>query len=92
MKINIYDYFLSSTSILFFLVGALLFFEVLRPFSDLKIDGPLALSCCIMGALISGFLLWFDVGSIPINIISLFLNLALIAGMCIMLYLASNIF
>jgi hypothetical protein len=32
------------------------------------------------------------VGSIPINTICLFLNLALIAGMCIMLYLASKIF
>jgi hypothetical protein len=58
----------------------------------LKIDGPLALSCCVMGALISGFLLWLDLGNISINIICLILNLAFIAGMCIMLYLASNIF
>jgi len=92
MQINIYDYFLPSISILCFLVGALLFFEVLRPFSDLKIDGPLALSCCVVGALISAFLLWFDLGNISINIICLILNLVFIAGMCIMLYLASKIF
>lgn len=92
MKITIYDYFLSSISILCFLLGVLLFFEVLRPFSDLKIDGPLALSCCVMGALISGCLLWFNLGNISINIICLILNLVVIAGICTMLYMASKIF
>jgi len=92
MKINVYEHFLPSISILCFLVGALLFFEVFRPFSDLKIDGPLAMSTCVMGALISGLLLCFNLGNISINITCLILNLALITGMCVMLYLASKIF
>jgi len=92
MTINIYDYFISSIAIIFFLVGGLLFFEVIRPFNDLKIDGPLALSCCVIGALISCFLLWFHLGNISLNIISLILNSASIASICVMLYLTSNIF
>jgi hypothetical protein len=41
---------------------------------------------------LSGFLLWFNFGITSINIICLFFNLALITGICIMLYLASKIF
>ncbi|MDN3649685.1 hypothetical protein QWZ13_12245 [Reinekea marina] len=86
------NYLLSTISILFFILGALLIFEVIRPYSNLKVDGPLGLSCFVLGALISGCFLWFSFGVIAINMISLALNLVFIVWVCVMLYMASNIF
>jgi hypothetical protein len=67
---------LSLTSLLALGLGALLFFEIIRPFHDNNIDIPMAIGAAVVGVLLSASALIFRKGALVLNIVALVLNLA----------------
>jgi hypothetical protein len=64
--------------------GALLFFEIIRPFHDNNIDIPLAIGAAVVGALLSVGALILRKGAVALNIVAPLLNLAALAvGACL---------
>ena len=61
-------------------LGILLFVEVIRPFRDLSIDGPLALFSWGSGAGLALVTLWLRGRSVILSAVSLSLNLVLSNG------------
>src|SRR5213076_2889696 len=61
-------------------LGILLFVEVIRPFHDLSIDGPLALLSWGSGAGLALVTLWLRGRSVILSAVSLSLNLVLLVA------------
>src|SRR5688572_25543349 len=70
---------LSFVSLGLLVVGLLLFFEVARPFRDLSIDGPIAMSAWSAGSLLGVVVVWLRRGSRVLSISALGLNLFALA-------------
>jgi hypothetical protein len=79
---------LLATVLLIF--GLLLFFEEIRLYHDLEIDGPLALACWSLGIVISGYAVWKKVGNRALNIVLLVLNLLILALVLLLLHFISG--
>ena len=69
------QHFTAPVAFIFFVVGALLMFEIFRPFHDLRIDGPIAMVCWILGVIVAGFGMWFYRSHMGWHAIALGLNL-----------------
>src|SRR5437762_14034648 len=72
-------------------LGILLFAEVIRPFHDLSIDGPLALFSWESGAGLALVTLWLRGRSVILSAMSLSLNLLLLVAALVILWLVSQI-
>ena len=70
--------------------GLLLLFEVVRPFRDLAIDGPIAMGAWSAGFLLAVIALWLRRGSRALSIIALVLNLLALACVSAILYSLSG--
>jgi hypothetical protein len=57
-----------------FVLGALLILEVLRPFRDLKIDGPIALLFWIIGIVCAALSLWLKKDHVVLHWTLILLN------------------
>ena len=75
-------------SILLTAMGALLFFEIIRPFRDMKLDGPLAMSSLIAAAAVSGWALYQKKGNKGLNIAILAINAVALGGLLLLLAMA----
>jgi hypothetical protein len=75
-------------SFLLLVFGALLAFEVIRPFRDLAIDGPIALACWGIGVLLAALALWLRQGIFALNVTALVLNILALLAMGALLLLA----
>ena len=71
-------------------IGLLLIFEVIRPFRDLAKDGPLAMTCWCVGALIAISCFFGRQRSIAVAIIGLLVNLLPITALAAVLLLLSH--
>ena len=71
-------------------LGILLFVEVIRPFHDLSIDGPLALFSWGSGAGLALVTLWLRGRSVILSAMSLSLNLLLLVAALVILWLVSH--
>jgi ABC-type uncharacterized transport system permease subunit len=80
-----------AASLALLVLGLLLVFEVIRPFRDLSIDGPIAMGCWVAGALLAAVALWRRQGARAANIVALALNvLALLTMGGLLLLLATS--
>jgi hypothetical protein len=70
--------------------GLLLFFEVVRPFRDLAIDGPIAMGAWSAGFLLAVIALWLRGGSRALGIVALVLNLLALVCVSAILYSLSG--
>jgi uncharacterized membrane protein HdeD (DUF308 family) len=70
--------------------GLLLFYEVIRPFRDLEIDGLLALVCWGLAVLVNGIAIWRKLGSRALNLTVLLLNLLVLTGVLALLMVLSS--
>lgn len=70
--------------------GALLVLEVVRPFRDLAIDGPIAVGCWSAGLLLAVAAIWLRRGSLLLSVAALCLNLLALVGISLVLYSLSN--
>jgi ABC-type uncharacterized transport system permease subunit len=71
-----------------FVLGLLLFLEMLRPFRDLRKDGPLALAAFALGALTAGTALVLGCGPALLAAVALGLNALALAAALLLLRLA----
>jgi hypothetical protein len=71
-------------------LGILLFVEVIRPFHNLSIDGPLALLSWGSGAGLALVTLWLRGRSVIFSAVSLSLNLVLLVTALVILWLVSH--
>ncbi len=71
-------------------VGGLLICEVIRPFRDLAIDGPIALSCWGMGAMLGLLCFFLKRRSLVFAIISLAANVLPLLGALVLWWLLSQ--
>lgn len=78
----------AGASFLLLALGALLAFEVIRPFRDLAIDGPIALACWGIGVLLAALALWLRQGIFALNVTALVLNILALLAMGALLLLA----
>lgn len=78
----------AAASFLLLALGALLAFEVIRPFRDLAIDGPIAMGCWVLGAALAAVALWFRQGVFALNVTALVLNVFALLAMGALLLLA----
>ena len=76
---------LSFVSLGLLVVGLLLLFEVVRPFRDLSIDGPIAMSAWSVGFLLGVVAVWLRRGSRALSISALALNLLALAAVSVVL-------
>lgn len=74
-------YILSMLSLALFILGVLLFFEVIRPFRDLELDMPIAIGSWSAGIVLAGIALWFRLGHPAINWAALILNALALAAL-----------
>ena len=65
-------------------------YEVIRPFHDLSIDGPLALFSWGSGAGLALVTLWLRGRSVILSAVSLSLNLVLLVAALVILWLVSH--
>ncbi len=79
---------LAGASFVLLVVGALLAFEVIRPFRDLAVDGPLAMACWGLGMLLPAIALWLRQGLFALNVTALVLNVFALLAMGALLLLA----
>ena len=77
---------LSFVSLGLFAAGLLLLFEVVRPFRDLSIDGPIAMAAWSFGFLLAVVAVWWRRGSRTLGIVALLLNLLAIVIVSAMLF------
>jgi hypothetical protein len=78
----------AAASFLLLALGALLAFEVIRPFRDLASDGPIAIGCWGLGVLLAAAGLWFRQGVFALNVAALVLNVLALLAMGALLLLA----
>lgn len=78
----------AAASFLLLALGALLAFEVIRPFRDLAIDGPIAMACWGLGVVLPALALWLRQGSFALNVTALVLNVLALLAMGALLLLA----
>ena len=71
-------------------VGVLLFFEIIRPFHDMSIDGPLALALWGVGAALGVVSLCLKGRSLTLGIMSLVVNLMLLLAALMLLWLLAH--
>lgn len=71
-------------------LGILLFLEIIRPFHNLSIDGPLALLFWGSGAGLALLTLWLRGRSLILSAMSLSLNLLLLVAALVILWLISQ--
>jgi hypothetical protein len=71
-------------------IGLLLIFKVIRPFRDMVKDGPLAMTCWGVGAIVSLSCFFGPQRSIALAIIGLLVNLVLIVVLAAVLLLLSH--
>ena len=72
------------------LLGVLLFLEVIRPFHNLSIDGPLALLFWGIGAALSLATLWLSGRSFILSAASLSVNVMLLLAALLVLWLIGH--
>jgi hypothetical protein len=72
------------------LLGVLLFLEVIRPFHNLSIDGPLALLFWGIGAALSLATLWLSGRSFILSAASLSVNVMLLLAALLFLWLVGH--
>lgn len=70
--------------------GGLLFWEVIRPFHDFSIDGPIALSCWGIGAMLGFVCLFLKARSLVFSIIGLAANVVPLLGALVLWWLLSH--
>ncbi|HEY0368032.1 MAG TPA: hypothetical protein VGC85_00415 [Chthoniobacterales bacterium] len=73
-----------------FVVGVLLLIEVIRPFRDLAVDGPIALGCWFVGAVVAAISIRQRRTHIAIGIVALVLNLLALSAAGVLLFLLSH--
>lgn len=83
-------YILPGLSLAFLISGFLLLFEVIRPFRDLAIDGPIALACWTLGIVLPAAALWLRHRLFHFNLTVLVLNALAMAGTLGLLYLIAT--
>jgi hypothetical protein len=71
-------------------IGLLLIFEVIRPFRDMAKDGPLAMTCWSVGAIVAASCFFGRQRSIAVAIIGLLANLVPIVVLTAVLLLLSH--
>lgn len=71
-------------------VGLLIFFEVLRPFRDMSIDGPIALVSWGIGAAIGVACLFLKRRSLTLSIVSMVANLIPLLAALVLLWALSR--
>jgi hypothetical protein len=81
---------LPALSLAAFVFGMILLFEVVRPFRDLRIDGPLAVGCWVVGLLAAGSGLWLRKGHVPLTVTALVLNALALTGVGLLFVLLSR--
>ena len=81
---------LAMAAVALALLGVLLFLEVLRPFHNLSIDGPLALLSWGTGAALSLATLWLRVKSFILSAASLSVNVILLLAGLLVLWLIGH--
>jgi len=81
---------LAMAAVALALLGVLLFFEVIRPFHNLSIDGPLALFCWGIGAALSLATLWLSGRSFILSAASLSVNVMLLLAALLVLWLIGH--
>jgi hypothetical protein len=81
---------LASIALVLLVCGLLLLFEVVRPFRDLAIDGPIAIGAWSTGFLLAVVSVWLRRGSRVLGIIALVLNLLALVCVSAVLYLLSG--
>jgi hypothetical protein len=77
---------LSLLSLLLLVFAILLLFEVLRPFHDLEIDGPIALWSIIGGVVLALVAVWLRRGSRLLHVTALVLNAVALAALLVVIY------
>ena len=83
-------YILPCLSLAFLISGALLLLEVIRPFRDLELDGPVALGCWTLGILLPAVALGLRHRLYYFNLAALVLNALALAGTLGLLYVISR--
>ena len=78
---------LAMAAVALALLGVLLFLEVIRPFHNLSIDGPLALLSWGIGTALSLATLWLSGRSFIISAASLSVNVMLLVAALLVLWL-----
>jgi hypothetical protein len=81
---------LSVISLLLLAIALLLVFEVVRPFRNLAIDGPVAVGCMSAGLLLAVAAIWLRRGIRAIAVIALALNAIALVGVCAVIYSLSH--
>ncbi|MGZ5538364.1 MAG: hypothetical protein ACXWG0_07540 [Chthoniobacterales bacterium] len=71
-------------------VGLLLFFEIIRPFRDMSIDGPLALAAWGLGVTLSIVALIARARWVVVNVAGLVVNALLLLGAAALLWAISR--
>jgi len=83
-------YILPGLSLALFASGLLLFFEVIRPFRDLELDGPIAMGCWALGVVLPATAMWLRHRPFWLNLAALLLNAIVLAGVSALLYLVAT--
>jgi hypothetical protein len=81
---------LGAVALLLCAVGVLIFVEVIRPFRDMAIDGPIALSLWGIGAALAVSCLFLKGRSITLSIISLLANVVLLLAALALIWALSH--
>jgi hypothetical protein len=90
MKAPMNPWILPGLSLALLVCGGLLFFEVIRPFRDLELDGPIALACWALGIALPATALWLRHPLFGVNVAALVLNAVSLAGIAGLLYIIST--
>ena len=69
-----------------FALGMMLLFEVIRPFRDMNIDGPIALWLWGLGALVAIVALWRRQGAVVLQALALSCNLLALGAVLVFIY------
>ncbi|MFL6584446.1 MAG: hypothetical protein ACJ8KU_08000 [Chthoniobacterales bacterium] len=77
---------LSVLALFFCALGVLIFVEVIRPFRDLSVDGPIALISWGIGAALGIGCLFLKGRSITLSVITVAANLLPLAGALLLLW------
>ncbi|MGI8891554.1 MAG: hypothetical protein ACR2G0_12345 [Chthoniobacterales bacterium] len=81
---------LGIVALLLCALGVLLFLELIRPFRDLSIDGPIALGAWSVGAVL-GIACFFCRGrSLALSVVSLLANVLPLLGALVLLWMLSR--
>ena len=81
---------LGIVALLLCVVGALIFCEVIRPFRDMSIDGPIALSAWGIGAALGVACFFLKGRSLTLSVISVVANVLPLLAALVLLWVLSH--